>query len=135
MYIKIKYSVFLLSVWYSQSSSIVNVFGIASGPGILQVEKKVVVTVGQFKDNIDEIQQSYELGFTPYRLQKNVHGVFVTAIRVYEGRVYVLDDVAPAVEIDIVAELCNHLPIAIVEQYRRGAYAHYAINSMEDRIT
>ena len=28
--------------------------------------------------------------------------------------------------------LCKHLPIAIVEQYRRGAYAHYAINSMED---
>ena len=30
------------------------------------------------------------------------------------------------------AELCKHLPIAIVEQYRRGAYARYAINSMED---
>ena len=38
---------------------------------------------------------------------------------------------APAVEIDIVAELCKHLPIAIVEQYRRGAYARYSINSME----
>ena len=30
------------------------------------------------------------------------------------------------------AELCKHLPIAIVEQYRRGADARYAINSMED---
>ena len=39
---------------------------------------------------------------------------------------------APAVEIDIVAELCKHLPIAIVEQYRRGTYARYAINSIED---
>ena len=29
------------------------------------------------------------------------------------------------------AELCKHLPFAIVEQYRRGAYARYAINSME----
>ena len=37
---------------------------------------------------------------------------------------------APAVEIDIVAQLCKHLPIAIVEQYRRGAYDRYAINSM-----
>ena len=39
---------------------------------------------------------------------------------------------APAVEIDIVFEVCKHLPIAIVEQYRRDAYARYAINSMED---
>ena len=39
---------------------------------------------------------------------------------------------SPAVEIDIVPELCKHLPIAIVEQYRRGAYARYAINSMKD---
>ena len=42
------------------------------------------------------------------------------------------DRVAPAVEIDIVFELCKHLPTARVEQYRRGAYARYAINSMED---
>ena len=50
----------------------VNVFGgsIASWPGNLQGAKKVVVTVGKFKDYIDEIQQSYMLGFTPYRLQR-----------------------------------------------------------------
>ena len=30
------------------------------------------------------------------------------------------------------SELCKHLPIVVVEQYRRGAYARYAINSMED---
>ena len=55
---------------------------------------KVFVTVCQFKDDIDEIQQSYELGFTPYRLHDNVDGVFVTPIRVYGVRVYVLDDVS-----------------------------------------
>ena len=34
---------------------------------------------------------------------------------------------APAVEIDI--ELCKHLPIAIVEQYRQDAYARYAFRA------
>ena len=69
----------------------VNVFGdsIASGPGNLQVVKKVVATVGQFKDYIDEIQQSYEIGFTHYRLHTNEVGSFVTPIRVYSGRVFV----------------------------------------------
>ena len=47
----------------------VNVFGgsIASGPGgaNLQVVKKVVTTVGRLEEYIGEIQQSYELGFTP----------------------------------------------------------------------
>ena len=56
--------------------------------------KKVVTTVGQVKEYIAEIQQGYELGFTPYRLHKNIDGVFVTPIRTYERRVYVLDDVA-----------------------------------------
>ena len=37
----------------------------------------------------------------------------------------------PAVDIDIVVELCKHLPMEMVEQYRRGAYSRYAINSME----
>ena len=79
----------------------VNVFGgsIASGPGNLQVVKEVVVTVGKCKDYSDEIQQSYVLGFTPYRLHKNVDGTFVTPIRVYDGKVYVLDNVA-TMEVD-----------------------------------
>ena len=79
----------------------VNVFGdsISRGSGNLQEVKKVVVTVGKFKDYIDEIQRSYELGFTPYRLHKNVDAVFVTPIRVYDERVYVLDDVA-TMEVD-----------------------------------
>ena len=45
---------------------------IASGSeGNLQVVKKVVTTVGRFGDYTAEIQQSYELGFTPYRLHMN----------------------------------------------------------------
>ena len=65
------------------------VFGdsIASGPGDLQMVKKVVVTKGKFKDYIDEIQQIYELEFTPYRLHTNVEGTFITPIRVYSGNV------------------------------------------------
>ena len=54
--------------------------------------KKVVTTVGRFGDYIDEIQQSYALGFTPYRLHTRPDGTFVTPICVYDGRVYVLDD-------------------------------------------
>ena len=59
---------------------------IAIGPGNLQVVKKVVVTVGRF-----------ELGFTPYRLHKNTDGTFVTPIRVYDRKVYV---VWPGVDIN-----------------------------------
>ena len=65
----------------------VNVFGDSVG-------KKVVVTKGKFKDYMDEIRQSYELGFTPYRLHTNVEGKFVTPIHVYSGKVNVLDVVA-----------------------------------------
>ena len=55
--------------------------------------KKVVATVGTFEDYTDEIQQSYELGFIPYRLHTNEVSTYVTPIRVYDGRAYVLDDV------------------------------------------
>ena len=74
----------------------VNAFGgsITSWPGNLQVLKKFVVIMGKFKDYNDEIQQRHVLGFTPYRLHKNADGTFVTPIRVYDGKVYVLDDVA-----------------------------------------
>ena len=74
----------------------VNVFGdsVASVPGNPQMVKKIVVTKGKFKDYVNEMQQSYDLGFTPYRLHKNTAGTFVTPIRVYDGKVYVLDDVA-----------------------------------------
>ena len=74
----------------------VNIFGdsIASGSeGNLQLAKKVVTTVGRFGDYIAEIDQSYVLGFTPYRLHANVDGTFVTPVRTYDGHVYVLYDV------------------------------------------
>ena len=49
----------------------------ASGSEKLQVVKNVFITVGKFKDYSDELQQIYVLGFTPYRLHKNVDGTFV----------------------------------------------------------
>ena len=73
----------------------VNVFGesVGSGSVDLQLVKKVVATVGQYEDYWAEINQSYELGFPPYKLHTNVDGTFVTPIRYYDGRVCVLDDV------------------------------------------
>ena len=50
--------------------------------------------MGQYEDYWAEINQSYVLGFPPYRVHTNVDGTFVTLIRYYDGRVYVLDDVA-----------------------------------------
>ena len=47
--------------------------------------KKVVVTEGKFKYYGGEIQQNYQLGFTPYRLNKNVDGTFVTPIGIMMG--------------------------------------------------
>ena len=75
----------------------VNVFGESvgnGGPVDLQIVKKVVVTNGQYKVYANEIRQSYELGFPPYRLHTNEDGTLVTPIRVYDGKVYVLDDEA-----------------------------------------
>ena len=62
MYIKIKYSVFLLSVWYSELSSMVNVFGDSideeGGLGNLQVLRKVIAISGKYVEYIDELQAS-----------------------------------------------------------------------------
>ena len=79
-----------------QLSSLVNVFGesVGSGSVDLQLVKKVVATVGQYEEYWAEINQSYVLGFPPYRLHTTVDGIFVTPIRYYDGRVYVFDDVA-----------------------------------------
>ena len=87
-----EYTSFLLAVSNSQPSSMVNVFGESVGSGYvdLQLVKRVVATVA---DYIDEIQQSNELGFTSYRLHTNEVGTYVTPIRVYNGKVYVLADV------------------------------------------
>ena len=49
--------------------------------------------MGQYLDYYAEINQSYVLGFPPYRLHTNVDGTLVTPIRYYDGRLYVLDDV------------------------------------------
>ena len=72
----------------------VNIFGesLENGPVNIQLVKKVVTTVCQYKDYYDEIQRSHVLGFPPYRLHTNVDGAFVTHIRYYDGSVYVLDD-------------------------------------------
>ena len=69
----------------------VNVFGesVGSGSVDLQLVKNVVTTVGRYLD-----YTAIVLGFPPYRLHTNVDGTFVTPIRVYDGKVYVLDDVA-----------------------------------------
>ena len=72
----------------------VNVFGesVASGGSVdLQLMKKFATTVGTFVDYIDEIHQSYELGFTlgPHT---NEESTYVTHIRVYDGNI--LDAVA-----------------------------------------
>ena len=69
---------------------------IMSGAG-WQMAKKGVVTKGKYRDYWNEIQQSYELGFTPYRLHMNVDGIYVTPIHVYDGSVHVLDYVASMV--------------------------------------
>ena len=53
---------------------------------------KKVITKGKYIDYWNKIQ-SYELGFTPYRLHTNVDGN-VTPVRGYDGDVYVLDHVA-----------------------------------------
>ena len=64
---KTEYTAFLLAVSNSQSSSMVNVFGDGVGGDSvdIQIVKKVIVTKGQYKDYVNEIQQSYELGLTP----------------------------------------------------------------------
>ena len=74
----------------------VNVFGdsVGSGSGNIQMVRKVVASKGKYKDYTNEIQQSYELGFTPFRLHTNTVGTFVTPIRVYDGKVYIMYDVA-----------------------------------------
>ena len=58
----------------------INVCGesVGSGSVDLQLVKKVVATVGTFGDYTDEIQQTYELGFTPYRLHTHEVGTYVT---------------------------------------------------------
>ena len=132
--------------------------------------KKVVTSVGQFKNYYAEIQQSYVLGFTPYCGAAGPGGppgkigkIGAFGARGEQGDKGDTGGVGqqgtigpqggtgpqgsqgatgaagpkggkgdPTVDIDIVAELCKHLPMEMVEQYRRGSYVRYAINSMKD---
>ena len=49
---------------------------------VLRADRRAVVTtLGKYGDYTNEIQQSYEPGFTPYRLHTNVDGTFVTPVR------------------------------------------------------
>ena len=76
MYIKIKYSVFLLSVWYSQSNSVVDVFGDSAsegGLGNLQVLRKVIAISGKYVDYVKEIQASHKLGYPAYRIASGMY--------------------------------------------------------------
>ena len=44
---------------------------VASGLGNLQMVETRVVSKGNFNDYMDKIEQSYELGFTPFILHTN----------------------------------------------------------------
>ena len=70
--------------FFSQSGSMVTVFGERNGRGNLQMVKKVVTAVDQYKDYIGEIQQ---------RKHTRPDGTFVTHICVPRGSLYVLDDI------------------------------------------
>ena len=77
----------------------VNVFGehgagSSTIPVDIKVLKKVTITEGYYRDYIKQIQDSYKLGATPYRLHTNRYGTWVTPLRVYNNAVYVLDNVA-----------------------------------------
>ena len=58
----------------------------------VKVLKKVTITKGKYSDYIKEIQESYKLGVTPYRLHTSNYGTWVTPIRVYDNSVFVLDN-------------------------------------------
>ena len=89
MYIKTKY--FLLSVWYSQSNSMVNVFGASTGEegglGNLQVLRKVIAIGGKYGDYFKEIQVSHKLGYPAYRIAPEGSLTFVFT---YENKVFCL---------------------------------------------
>ena len=61
-------------------------------PDNIKLLKKIKVTKGHYRPHINQIQESYRLGFTPYREHTNGAGTFVSPIRIYDNNVYVLDD-------------------------------------------
>ena len=58
----------------------------------LQTVKRVTATSGKYKDYIKQIQESYNLGFTPYRLHVKYSGNWVSPVRCYDKKVYVSDN-------------------------------------------
>lgn len=72
----------------------VNKFGdcIVEGESYRTIQK-VIVTSGKYLDYVTQIQESYRLGFTPFRLHTNTKGTWVTPIRCYNEGVYVSDSV------------------------------------------
>ena len=85
---KTKYSVFLLSSWYSQSNSMVNVFGDSTaeegGLGIIQVLRKAIAISGKYGDYVKEIQASQKLGYPASRVAPEGSPTFVFT---YENKV------------------------------------------------
>ena len=68
----------------------VNLFGdnSFSSRGDFNILKKVVQTEGKLKDFIEEIQESYRQGFTPYREHKKDTGLWITPLRVYDNKIF-----------------------------------------------
>ena len=58
----------------------------------LQTTKKITATHGKYKDYIKQIQESYKLGFTPYRIHAKYSGHWVSPVRCYDSEVYVSDN-------------------------------------------
>ena len=86
MYIKIQYYAFLLSVWYSQSSSLVTIFGDSIGEeglGNLQVLGKVIAISGKYTDYANEIQASHKLGYPACRIAPEGAPTFVITYKVF----------------------------------------------------
>ena len=85
-----KNKVFLLSVWYSQSSSMVNVFGDSiggKGLGNLQVLRKVIAISGKYADYVNGIQASHKLGYAAYRIAPEASS---TLVFMYENKFFCL---------------------------------------------
>ena len=74
----------------------VNVFGEGSRAGDLDLKttKRVVEENGKYQDWVKEIDESHRVGFPPYRIFTDGTGTFMSPIRVYDRKVYVLTDIA-----------------------------------------
>ena len=61
-------------------------------PDNIKLLKKVKVTEGKYESHSNQIQESYRLGFTPCRVHRNDNGTFASPVRVYDNKVFVLDN-------------------------------------------